>query len=192
MATDSDTRLSNTDFDLWGAIAAIDRKDYDYWDRLTPEQQRKFVPYMMLHWISCVSGKSAVSDYYLRSTDYHANMHMFNEAVAAHPKLQWLMLCASSPGLGKQRHQWLPHLKSSVTALKESAKLKDTRDYWSKVWPNADPADIAAYATEWVNTQHRSVYLAQQYPQLKLDDITTLNAITSEQEIKQHQQDTTV
>ena len=43
-----DEKLEKQDFNLFEAIAAIDKKDYDYYDRLTPEQQKKFVPFMML------------------------------------------------------------------------------------------------------------------------------------------------
>lgn len=186
--TPQDEKLTGVDFDLFEAINAIDRKDYGYWDRLTPEAQRKWVPYMMLHWIATVKGKGGVVDYYLRSTDYHANKHMFNECVQNHPKLQWLMLCASSPGLGKQYHQWLPHLPAKVSTLREPAKLKEIRDYLQKLY-NADAKTIEGIASEWMATQHRSVYLANACPHLKLDDIATLNAITSDQEIEQHRED---
>lgn len=189
--TPQDEKLQSVDFDLFEAIAAIDRKDYGYWDRLTSEQQRKFVPYMMLHWISAVKGGGDIQSYYLCSTDYHANMHMFNEAVQTHPKLQWLMLCASSPGRGKQFHQWIPHLSNKISELREEAKPKEIREYLKKKYSRADDDTINSAAQEWVATQNRSVYLAKNYPHLKLDDIATLNAITSDQEIEQHRQDTT-
>jgi len=182
----SDEKLDGTDFNLFEAITAIDRKDYGYWDRLTSEQQRKFVPYMMIYWISTVKNSGAVASYYLRSTEYHANKHLFNEAVQQHPKLQWLMLCAASPGLGKQQHQWISHLSAKVTALKEAAKLKDVKEYLAKMYTKADDATITEAATSYVSGQRKSVYLAQHYPHLKLDDIATLNAITSDQEIQEH------
>lgn len=182
----AEEKLERQDFDLFGAIAAIDRKDYGYWDTLTPEQQRKFVPYMMLYWISTVKNNGPVASYYLRSTDYHANKHLFNEAVQQHPKLQWLMLCASSPGMGKQQHQWISHLSAKVTTLKEAAKLKDVKEYLAKMYAKADDNTITEAATEYVEGQRRQVYLANHYPHLKLDDIATLNAITSDQEISEH------
>ena len=84
----TDEKFEKQDFNLFEAIAAIDKKDYGYYDRLTPEQQRKFVPFMMLHWISVVKGKRELAQYYLQSVDFHANMHLFNENVIKHPKLQ--------------------------------------------------------------------------------------------------------
>ena len=114
-STPVDEKFEAQDFNLFDSLTAMDKKDYGYYDRLTEEQQKKFVPYMMTHWMSAIKGSGDVQGYYLRSVDYHANKYLFNEHVQKHPKLQWYMLCASSPGLGKQFHQWIPHLGSKVT-----------------------------------------------------------------------------
>ena len=92
-----DEKFEKIDFDLFDALAAIDRKDYSYYDRLTSEQQKKFVPFMLIHWVSAIKGNSELQSYYLQSTEYHANKYLFNESVQKNPKLQWLMLCAASP-----------------------------------------------------------------------------------------------
>ena len=72
-----DEKLENQDFDLFNALAALDKKDYGYYDRLTQEQQRKFVPYMMLMWMSAVKGNKDLQNYYVSSTDYYANNQCF-------------------------------------------------------------------------------------------------------------------
>jgi hypothetical protein len=58
-----DEKFQNIDFDLFEALSALDRKDYGYLDRLTEEQQKKFVPYMMTHWMSAVKGGSDIQGY---------------------------------------------------------------------------------------------------------------------------------
>ena len=108
--TPVDEKFENVDFDLFEALSSMDKKDYGYYDRLTEEQQKKFVHYMMMHWMSAIKSSGELGAYYLMNTDYTANKYFFNEYVQKHPKLQWLMLCASSPGMGKQFHQWIPHL----------------------------------------------------------------------------------
>ena len=60
----ADEKFEKIEFDLFDALAAIDRKDYSYYDRLTPEQQKKFVPFMMIHWISAIKGSSELQNYY--------------------------------------------------------------------------------------------------------------------------------
>jgi hypothetical protein len=187
--TPVDEKFEKVDFDLFDALAAMDKKDYGYYDRLTEEQQKKFVPYMMTHWMSAIKGNAGLSSYYLMNTDYTANRHLFNEYVQKHPKLQWLMLCAASPGLGKQFHQWIPHLSGKIAQLKESPKEKDIRDYFTKIYPKASGANLYAISEEFVTTQKKKVYLANEFPHLKIEDIETLAVITTDTDIAQYEKD---
>ena len=188
-STPVDEKFVAQDFDLFDALTAMDKKDYGYYDRLTEEQQKKFVPYMMTHWMSAIKGSGDVQGYYLRSVDYHANKHLFNEYVQKHPKLQWYMLCASSPGLGKQFHQWIPHLGSKVTSLKESAKVKDIKEYYTKIYPKVDSDDIDEIAKAFVVEHKRKCYLAETFPNLKQSDIEVLAQLVTDDDIKQYEKD---
>ncbi len=189
-AAPTDERFERVDFDLFEAIAAVDRKDYDWWNKLTPEQQRKFVPYMMLQWISTLKSPGPLAQYYLRSSDHYANTHMFNERVKDHPQLQWLMLCAASPGVGKQFHSWVGGMNTKITELREPAKLADFRDWVQKSVGGGITSDqVELIAKELLDKQHREYYLATQYPHLHRDDIETLGALTNDSEIQQHRRD---
>jgi hypothetical protein len=186
--TPVDEKFEKVDFDLFEALAAMDKKDYGYYDRLTDEQQKKFVPYMMTHWMSAIKGNAGLSSYYLMNTDYTANKHLFNEYVQKHPKLQWLMLCAASPGLGKQFHQWIPHLSGKVAQLKETPKEKDVADYFGKIYPKSVEA-TKKLASVFVDIQKKKVYLANKFPHLKIEDIETLASITTDEDIAQYEKD---
>lgn len=191
MATkkNKDELFDKQDFNLFEAIEAIDKKDYGYFDRLSPEQQKKFSSYMLLHYASSVSGKAELQNYCLRSVDYYANMHMFNENVSKHSKLQWLMLCAASPGMGKQFHPWIPQIKDRVVKLKDPAKVKDIKDYFSKIYPKADKQALDEFSETYVEKQKRKYYLAQRFPTLKLDEIEVLSDIVSDEEIREYEKD---
>lgn len=182
-----DEKFTDVEFDLFDALAAIDRKDYDYYDRLTPEQQKKFVPYMMLHWMSAVKGNSEVQSYYLQSVNYYANMHMFNENVYKHHKLLWLMLCAASPGIGKQFHQWIPHIKERVSKLKEHAKNKEIKEYYKKIYPKANVSDIDDITETFVAKHNRKMYIASKFADMKLDEIELLSEIISDKDIEEYE-----
>jgi hypothetical protein len=188
-STPVDEKFESQDFNLFDALTAMDKKDYGYYDSLSEEQQKKFVPYMMTHWMSAIKGSGDVQGYYLRSVDYHANKHLFNEYVQKHPKLQWYMLCASSPGLGKQFHQWIPHLGSKVTSLKEPAKVKEIKEYYTKIYPKVDSDDIDEIAKAFVQEHKRKCYLAELYPNLKQNDIELLSQLVTEEDIKQYEKD---
>lgn len=135
--TPADEKFEKQDFDLFEALAAIDRKDYGYYDRLTEEQQKKFSPYMMVRWISGIKASTALQQYHVLSTNEFANTHLFSEFVSKHPKLQWLMLCASGLGNGKQFHQFL-----------KANKLEDNDviTFLSKVYPDSKMFDLKTLA----------------------------------------------
>lgn len=185
----ADEKFTSQDFDLFDALTAIDKKDYSYYDRLTPEQQKKFVPFMMIHWISAVKASSDVQSYYLQSTEYHANKYLFNEAVHKHPKLQWLMLCAASPGLGKQFHQWIPHIRERVTRLLDSPKQKEIKEYFKKIYPKTDDSDLTLLSEVYVDNHKKKRYLANKFPELKFDEIELLSDLTTDEDIKQYEKD---
>lgn len=185
-ATPKDEKFEKQDFDLFQAIEAIDRKDYNYYKNLTEEQQRKFVPYMMLHWISAVKGNSTLSSYYVISTDTNANKLMFNEKIHPHPELQWLMLCASSPGVGKQFHQYIPHLSDKIGTLRDKAKTKDVTEYFEKIYKGADKTTISECAVEFVSQQNHKHRIATLMPDMKLADIEVLSTILSMEDLDEY------
>lgn len=182
-------KFEKVDLDLFEVLAALDKKDYAYFDKLTEEQQKKFVPFMMIHWMSAIKGNEGLSRYYVMSTNEYANKYLFNEVVQKHPKMQWLMLCASSPGLGKQFHQWIPHISSQVSKLKSPAKAKEIKEYFAKIYPKTDSNTLQEFAEEFVRDHKRKVYLSEVFPNLKIEDIETLNQIVTDSDIEQYEKD---
>ena len=95
----------NDPLSIWNEMAAVDNKDYEFYDRLTDDQKKIFSPYLILKWGSAVEGNGDISKYYAVSANEFANIDFFN--LSKHKKLQWLVCCAISPKIGKQRHYWL-------------------------------------------------------------------------------------
>jgi hypothetical protein len=190
---DKDNIFEQQDFDLFKALDAIDRKDYNYYDNLTQEQQKKFSPYQLIQWLSAVKGNHNLQIYYLQSTEIHANKYLLDYMISSkehnHPKLVWLMLCAASPGIGKQFHQWVPKISEKTTLLKEPAKQKDIEKYYKKIYPKATDADITAVSKAYVEEQKKKLTLAKRFPNLKYDDIELLSKLVSDDDIKQYARD---
>lgn len=184
-----DEKLDNQDFNLFEALTAIDKKDYDYYDRLSEEQQKKFQPYMLVQWVSLVKGSKDIQSYYLQSVEYHVNKYFFNEHVQKNPKLVWLMLCAASPGLGKQYRQWIPSIKEKITNLKENAKRQDIKEYFTKIYPKVSADDLEELAIVFVEQQKRKVFLAKQFPNMKFDEIELLSELVTDYDIEQYERD---
>jgi uracil phosphoribosyltransferase len=183
-----DEKFQNQELDLFEILTAIDKKDYAYFEKLTEEQQRKFVPYMLTHWVSAVKGASDIQGYYVMATDSAVNKHLFNEHVQRHPKLHWLMFCAAGLGM-KQFHQWIPHIKVGVTSLRDPAKVADIIEYFTKIYPKTDGNKIIEMAESFVTEQKKMHYLAKIYPNLKREDIKLLAHLVTDEDIIQYEKD---
>lgn len=188
-----DESFENQDLDLFKTLEALDNKDYGFFDRLTPEQQKKFVPFLLIQWMSAIKGNKNLQQYYLQSTEFYANKYLLDHMIASkehsHPKLQWLMLCAASPGKGKQFHQWVPKLGEKVSLLKEVAKSDDIQKYYKKIHPTASERDIKEISQVFVTEHKKKVVLAKKFPTLKIDEIELLSTIVTDDEINQYERD---
>jgi hypothetical protein len=88
-------------------MAQFDLKNRDFFDDLSDEEKKKFSPYLMIRWGSVVDGGADIEAYYLLSTNEKLNKHYFDVSGSQHKKLQWLLATTVSPGIGRQRHNWL-------------------------------------------------------------------------------------
>lgn len=188
-AVPQDEKFESTDLDIFKVLEALDRKDYGCFDALTEEQQKKFVPYVIVHWMSAIKASGMLGAYYVMSTDANANKHLFNERVQQHPKLQWLMLCSASPGMGKQFHQWIPHLSAKLGEFKSEANKKEVKDYFAKVFAGASTSDIDDAATQYVTDQRHKVRLARMFPEMKIADIEELSKHVTKQDIDNYERE---
>ena len=129
-------------------MSVFDRKDRTFYDSLTAEERKKFSTFLMIRWGSSIQGSQELQEYYVQSTNHYLNKHFF--AMSRHPRLQWLMATAVSPGPGTHRHTWIspkkkepgesgirkqlaelyPHLKDDeLTLLTQITTKKEIDEY---------------------------------------------------------------
>lgn len=185
----TDNKLENQTVNLFDVLAALDRKDYTYYEKLNETQKKSINFYMLLHWMSAIKGNKDVQSYYLQSVDYHANKYMFNEEIQKHPNLQWLMLCSASPGMGKQFHQWIPHIKDRVAKLHEKPKNTDIKEYFKKIYPNTTDDDINSMSQLYIDKHQKKMYIAKAFPDLKFDEIELLSDLITYDDIKNYEEE---
>ena len=101
----------------------LDAKNRDFYDELTVEERRKFSTFLMLRWGSAVDGAQELQEYYVQSTNHYLNKHFFT--MHRHPKLQWLMATAVSPGMGSMRHNWIAPKKKEAGASTLKKQLRE-------------------------------------------------------------------
>jgi len=112
--------------DLFKTLAAIDNKDRDYYDNLTDEEKKGFAPFVLVRWCSAAQTNNLLYDYWLLvATNERMNVNLLNlnSQTTKHPKLQWLMATATSPYVGKLRHEWIPYKKAEKRTYAEFRKI---------------------------------------------------------------------
>lgn len=114
-------------------MSQLDRKNREFYDSLTDEERKKFSNYLMLRWGSSVQGSRELQEFYVIATNERLNKHFF--AVNRHPKLQWLMATAVSPGMGTHRHSWIAPKKKDSNDTKTKKTL-------SRLYPTAKNDEI--------------------------------------------------
>ena len=83
-------------------MKAIDKKDRQWYTRLTDEQKKAFSAWMMMRYASTVRGKHDIDYLYLVNECVNRN---FSD-ISKHPELQWLLFTVC--GVGKpQNHEYI-------------------------------------------------------------------------------------
>jgi hypothetical protein len=119
----------------------LDAKNRDFYDELTPEERKKFSTFLMVRWGSAVDGSREIQEYYVQSTNHYLNKHFFT--MHRHPKLQWLMATAASPGMGAMRHNWIAPKKKEAGASAIKKQLRELYPHFKD-----DEIDLMAELTD--------------------------------------------
>ena len=119
----------------------LDAKNRDFYDELTPEERKKFSTFLMVRWGSAVDGSQEIQEYYVQSVNHYLNKHFFT--MHRHPKLQWLMATAASPGMGAMRHNWIAPKKKEAGASAIKKQLRELYPHFKD-----DEIDLMAELTD--------------------------------------------
>jgi hypothetical protein len=105
-------------------MAMLDTKSREFFDSLSPEEQKKFNPFLMIRWAASVQGSPELQAYYLMSVNERLNKHFFDISTTDHKKFQWLLATTISPNMGRQKYQWLGAKKKDNTNSKTEKMLR--------------------------------------------------------------------
>lgn len=119
----------------------LDAKNRDFYDELTVEERKKFSTFLMVRWGSAVDGSREIQEYYVQSVNHYLNKHFFT--MHRHPKLQWLMATAASPGMGAMRHNWIAPKKKEAGASAIKKQLRELYPHFKD-----DEIDLMAELTD--------------------------------------------
>lgn len=104
--------ISMAKLDLKKTLNAIDRKNRKFYDNITDEERKGFAPVVLQRYASSVQGQPDLQEWYLAATNEYVNKHFWE--LTKHPKLQWLLLTTTSPGMGDHFHNWISNKKGTT------------------------------------------------------------------------------
>jgi len=114
---------------LKAMLEAIDRNDLEFYDRLTPDQQKEFSPWLAMRYASSASGMAAY--HYLLMVNDIVNCDF--STLKNHPGLQWKLLAVCGQG-SPTFHPWIPpgkgkKKKSNIfDFIKQTHPLMENKD----------------------------------------------------------------
>lgn len=126
--------MSNYKLDLFGEVLpAIDRRDMEFYDRLTDDQKKGFAPPVALRAASGLQYDGPLSEHYIWLINERANVDFYN--IWEHPELQYRLL--ASCGVGRtQRHKWIANAP-------KGRKADKVTDFIGRFWPDANDAELS-------------------------------------------------
>jgi hypothetical protein len=104
----SNEQAGDKKIDIFEMMENVDKKNRNYYNELSDEQKKAFMPYLATQWISGCSASWQYQEYYLLATNEILNKNLWYNS--KYPDLFWLLMTAVGCG-SKVRHSWSPMQK---------------------------------------------------------------------------------
>ena len=84
--------------DIKRELSAVDLKDYDFYDKLTPAEQKEFSPYVLMRFVASTQGDRDIQEWFLEMTNEMVNKNHW-ELSKNHKALLWKLYAATGAGV---------------------------------------------------------------------------------------------
>lgn len=112
-------KTSTQKLSLDATLQAIDRRDFGYYDGLTPEEKKAYSPFVLMRYMSSLSPQSSMQAYAVLATNDLVNLGFFN--LGKHPELQHMLMCLAGTG----RKQYRPYIGAKASKGSKTTVLDD-------------------------------------------------------------------
>ena len=117
MSDDSGIKLADL-------FAAVNRKDRDWWERLSREQQQKFSSWLYSRYMSIVRHSNPdMHRYYVVASNLTLNRDL-SKLTKHHAKLIYLLMTTIPDEYARADHQYIPPMKKNKADKKTGNKIK--------------------------------------------------------------------
>lgn len=135
--------MSDGGIKLADLFSAVNRKDHDWWERLSDEQRKKFSSWLYTRYMSIVRHHNAdMHRYYTMAVNTTINRDA-SKLTKNHAKLIYLLMTTLVNEYTVADHQYIPPLKKNKADKKTNNKIR----ILSELNPTAKDDDIENLAT---------------------------------------------
>ena len=99
--------------DIKRELAAVDLRNYDFYNSLTDEEKKSFSPYVLMRYTSNVQGDQDIQEWFIETTNEMVNKDHWTLS-KNHKELLWKLFAGTGPGM-KCFHPYLAAGKKEKT-----------------------------------------------------------------------------
>jgi len=122
---------------LNSVLQALDRQDLKYYDGLTVEEKKEYVPFVLMRFMASAGPQSKHAAYAVIATNELVNKSLFD--LGKHPELQHMLLCLT----GLITKQYRPYLGAKNTRTNVGSSTKVVDDFFISLYPGINATELA-------------------------------------------------
>jgi len=135
--------MSDSGIKLADLFSAVNRKDRDWWERLSDEQRKKFSSWLYSRYMSIVRHNNPdMHRYYVLSANKELNKDL-SKLTKNHAKLIYLLMTTMANEFTRADHQYIPPLKKNKADKATNNKMR----ILSELNPSSKDVDLETLAT---------------------------------------------
>ena len=116
--------MSESGIKLADLFSAVNRKDRDWWERLSDEQRKKFSSWLYSRYMSIVRHNNPdMHRYYVLAANSTINRDL-SKLTKNHTKLIYLLMTTIANDFTRADHQYIPPLKKNKADKKTNNKMR--------------------------------------------------------------------
>lgn len=157
MSEDSGIKLADL-------FSAVNRKDVDWWERLSDEQRKKFSSWLYSRYMSIVRHNNPdMHRYYVLAANTTLNRDL-SKLTKNHSKLIYLLMTTMANEFTRADHQYIPPLKKNKADKKTNNKIRVLSD----LHPGFKDSDIETLAGVMTDNEFEELLISHGWDQKKI------------------------
>lgn len=129
-------------------LPAVDRRNMDFWNKITDDQKKEFSPWLIQRWVSSSDGSTDIQEYFIQAINERVNINM--KELKNHPELSWMLL--ASCGIRRAyRRSWI--------GVSKGVKKDKIMIFLQELYPTAGEQELELIRS--INDEAELHYLAE-------------------------------